>query len=220
MLNVAPLGLGGAAELRPFPKRARSVEGDEDERQEVQEQPERLRPGLEAADERDAVGDQWNDHQRADDVADEQRNAEAHLQGERHDRGFDREEQERERGIDQRRDGRADVAEAGAAGEQVDVDAIARRVVGDRKAGQENERADDQDRGGGVDEAVIDGDRSADRFQRQEGHRADGGVRHPGARPFSRALGGEAQRIVLERLVRDPLVVVSADPHDPLLRCH
>ena len=40
------------------------------------------------------------------------------------------------------------------------------------------------------------------------------------ARPFARALGGEAKRIVLERLVRDPLVVVAADADDPLLRCH
>ena len=41
-------------------------------------------------------------------VADEQRNAEAHFERQRHDRRFDGEEQERERGVDQRGDGRAD----------------------------------------------------------------------------------------------------------------
>ena len=73
---------------------------------------------------RDAVRDQRDDDQRTDDVAGEQRNPEAHFQRERHDRRFDREEQERERGVDQRRDGRADVAEAGAARQQIDVDAV------------------------------------------------------------------------------------------------
>ncbi len=214
------VGAGGPWELRPRRKRARIGDSDEHERNKMQDEPKWLGPGLEAADEGDAVGHQRNDHQRADHVADEQRHAEAHLQRERHDRGFDGEEQKRERGIDQRRDGRADVAEAGAAREQVDVDAIGRGVVGDRQAGQENEAADDQDRGGRVDEAVIDGDRSADRFERQEGHRTDGGIGDAGARPFSRALGGEAQRVVLERLVRDPLIVVAANPDDSLLRCH
>ena len=34
------------------------------------------------------------------------------------------------------------------------------------------------------------------------------------------ALGGEAQRVVFQGLVGDPLVVVAPYPHDPLSRCH
>ena len=125
--------------MRPFRERMRIRQGDRRKRQEMQDDPERLRPKLEAADEGDAVRHQRNDDDGADDVAERERNAEAHLQRERHDRRFDREEDEREGRVDQRRDRRADIAEAGAAREQVDVDAVGRGVIGDRQAAEEDD---------------------------------------------------------------------------------
>ncbi len=197
-----------------------SCHGDEDEGQKMQHNPDRLRPELEAADEGDAMGHQRNDDQRTEDIADDERHAETHLQRQRHDRRFDGEEEECERRVDQRGDRRADIAEPRAAGQQVDVDAIGGRVIGDRQAGEEDQCADDQDGGGRVGEAVIDGDGAADRLERQKRNRADGGVGDTEARPAPRAFRGEAQRVVFERLVGDPLIVVAPDANDFLLRSH
>ncbi len=194
--------------------------GDEAERQDVEPDPQRLGDDLEAADPRHAVGDQRNHRDGADDVADGQRNAEADLERRRHDRGFDGEQDEGEGGVDQRGDGRADVAEAGAAGQQVDVDAVARGVARHRQAGEEQQDAGDDGGGDGVGDAVGQGDGAADRLQRQEGDGADGGLRHARCRPSPRALGGEAQRIVFQRLVGDPAVVFPTDRQDPLSSRH
>jgi len=54
-VEAVTVGAGGSRELRPGRKRAWIDESDEHERNEVQGEPERLRPGLEAADEGDAV---------------------------------------------------------------------------------------------------------------------------------------------------------------------
>ncbi len=205
---------------RPSLERPDVGKCDKGERKEMQADPDRLRPKLQAADEGDAVRHERNDDQRAQHVACEQRNAEAHLQRKRHDRGFDGEEQKGERGVDQRRDRRSDVAEAGAAGEQVDVDAIGRGVIGDWYAGEKDQRANDENGAGRVDEAVVDGDRSADGLEREERDRADRGIGHREARPSARTLGRETKRVVLQRLVRDPLIVAAPDANDALLRCH
>ncbi len=208
-------GIGGPAGERVLVHRE-----DEDEGDEVQHQPEGLGPELEAADEGDAVRHQRDHHQRADEIADHQRHAEAHLQRQRHDRRLDGEEQIGEGGVDQRGDGRADIAEAGAAGEQVDVDAELGGVVADRQAGGEDDGADHEDGRHRVLEAVGQRDRPADRLQRQERDRAERGVGDAQRRPAARALGGEAQRVVFQRLVDDPLIVAAPNANDLLFRRH
>ena len=92
-----------------------------------------------------------------------------------------------ERGIDQRRDRRANVAEAGAARQQVDVDAAARGMIGDRQAAAEDDDADHQDGGRGIGDAVVQRDGAADRLQRQERDRAECGVGDARCRPAARA---------------------------------
>ena len=109
-------------------ERLGSLPRDESERQELQDEPDRLRRDLHPADEADAVDDDRDDHQRADRCSRAHSGMPKHIsQRQRHDRGFDRKEEERERRVDQRGDRRADVAEARAAGEQVDVHAVAWR---------------------------------------------------------------------------------------------
>ena len=186
----------------------------------MEDDPERLRPQLEAADQGDAVGHQRNDDDGADEIADRARDAEAHLQRGRQDDRLDREEDEGEGGVDQRGDGRADIAEAGAAGQQVDVDAAFGGVIGDRQAAEEDDDADDQDGRGGVGGAVVQRDGAADRLQRQEGDRAERGVGDAGGGPAPRALGGEAQRVVFQRLVGNPLIILAPDAVYPLPPCH
>ena len=138
------------ANLRPFRERMRVGVGDRGEGQDVQDDPERLRPQLEAADQGDAVRHERNDDDGADEIADRARNAEAHLERGRQDDRLDREEDEGEGRVDQRGDGRADIAEAGAARQQVDVDAAFGCVIGDRQAAAEDDDADDEDGRGGV----------------------------------------------------------------------
>ena len=153
-------------------------------------------------------------------IADRARNSEAHLQrGCENDR-LDRKEDEGEGGVDQRGDGRADVTEAGAAGQKIDVDAAFGGVIGDRQAAAEDDDADDEDGGGGVGDAVIEGDGAADRLQRQERDRAERGVGDAGGGPAPRALGGEAQRVIFQRLVGNPLIILAPDAVYPLPPCH
>ena len=209
-----------AGEFRPFGEGVRVSIGDRRERDDVEHDPQRLRPQLEAADQRDAVGDQRDDDDRADEIADRAGNAEAHLQRGRQDHRLDREEDEGEGGVDQRGDGRADIAEAGAPGQQIDVDAAFCGMIGDRQAAAEDDDADDEDRGGGVGDAVVKRNGAADRFQSQERDRAERGVGDAGGGPAPRALGGEAQRVVFQRLVGNPLIVLAPDAVYPLPPCH
>ena len=60
--------------------------GDGGKGQDVEHDPQRLRPQLKAADQRDAVGHQRNDDDGADEVADRARDAETHLQRRGQDR--------------------------------------------------------------------------------------------------------------------------------------
>jgi hypothetical protein len=183
------------------------------------QQPDGLRPDLQPADRRNSVRDQWNDHQRADQVAPGRRDAQRQLQRIGHHRGLEREEDEGEGGVDQRGQRGTDVAEAGAAGEQVHVDAVARGIDADGQAGKEDDQPGGQDRPGGVDEAVLHQQRGADRLENQEGRgAAEGRAGHAPFRHAAKALRGEAQRVVLERLARHPAVVVAPDLDDALRR--
>ena len=190
------------------------------ERQQVQRQPHRLGQQLEAADEGDAMRDQRQHCGGTQDVAQPERHAEEGLQHGGHDHRLDAEEDEGEAGIDQRGDGGADVAEPGAAGEQVHVYAGAGGAAADRQADDEDQHAHEQDGGDAVGEPVGHGDGAADGLQRQERHRAQRSLRHPRRRPAPRPLGGEAQRVVLQGLVGDPAVIVAAFGNDALAAYH
>ncbi len=197
---VSPLMRQPWSEVRP-------LADQHHEGQDLQRQPHRLGPFLEHADAREAVRHQRDDDERVEQVAKSQRHAEAQLQRLAEDRGLQREEDEGEAGVDQRGRGRAEIAEPCAARQQVDVDARARRVPADRQPGEKHQRADDEDRRDRVVEAVGQRHRRADRLQREKRDRADGGVGDPAVGPFPRPARGEAQREVLQRLVRNPLVV-------------
>ena len=149
---------------------------DDGDGHELQDQPDRLRDDLHLADEADAVERDGNDHQRADDVREPHRDVEHQVQRHRHDAGFDGEQQERERRVDQRGHRRAHVAEAGAAREQVDVHAVFRGVVGDGQADEEHQHGERADGPGGVRESVEQGERAADGFAGEEGNGAERGV--------------------------------------------
>ena len=215
-----PRGQAEPAEARPGRDGGPVVPRDEADGQEVQPDPQRLGEELEAADPGDAVRHQRDHGEGADEVADRQRHAEDELQRARHDRPLDGEEHEGEGGVDQRRDGGADVAEAGAPGEQVDVDPVARRHDADGQAGEEQHDAHHEGGGEHVGEAVGEGDAAPDGFQRQERDGAQRRLRHARRRPAPRRLGGEAQREVLQRLVGDPSVVVAPDGQDALASGH
>ena len=185
-------------------------------RQQQQQQPHRLAPDLQAIDQGDAIGHQGNDQDRAKHIGQRQRNLEIQLQGQGHDRRFEGKEQEGETGVDQRGDGRADIAKAGAAGQQVHVHAVARGVVTDGQAGEEDDQAHRQNRPQGIGEAIAQGQGAADGLQGQERHGAQGGVGDAQLRPLAKRLGREAQGVVFQGLVGDPAVVVAADLGNPL----
>ena len=189
---------------------------DGDERQRHQDQPHRLRQHLDAADQGHAVGHQRNHHQCADHVAEVERQAEIQFQRVGHDGRLQREQDERERRIDERRDGGTDVAEAGATGEQIHVHAIVGGVVADRQAGGEDDQAHGQDRPQRVDEAVVDGDGAADGFQHQERDGAERRVRDAEHRPATERTRRVAQCVVLDGLAGHPGIVVAADLDDAL----
>ena len=138
--------------------------GDEDEREDVEHDPEGLRQQLESADETNAMRNERDHHDGADDVADPHRYAERQLQRSRHDRRLDRKQHEGEAGIDQRGDGRSDIAEACAARQEIDIDAVADGIAADRQANRQHDEAGDDDGIEGVRRAVGKRDRAADRL--------------------------------------------------------
>src|ERR1700676_5763547 len=93
-------------------------------------------------------------------------------------------------------------------------------MIGDRQAAAENDDADDEDRGGGIGDTVVERDGATDRLQRQERDGAERRIGDAGRRPAPRALGGEAERVVLQRLVCNPLIILASDAVDPLPPCH
>ncbi len=85
-----------AGEFVPFRERVRAGPRNRGKGQDVQHNPERLGPELEAADQRNAIGHERDDRDRADEVADRARNTQAHLQRGRQDHRLDCEEDEGE----------------------------------------------------------------------------------------------------------------------------
>ena len=189
---------------------------DGEVRQDEQNQPDRLGEPLQAVDRGDAEGHQRNDRQRADQVGHRQRHREIHRDRLPHDRRFESEEQERETGIDQRRERRAEIAEPRAAGEQIDIHAVAGGVIADRQTDQKYGGTDGTDRPGSVGEAIAHHQHGADRLQGQKRDTAERGAGDTQLRPFTKAAGGKAQRIVLERFVAHPAVVGATDLDDAL----
>ena len=213
-------GRSEARETRPVQDGRPVPPQDEAHRQQVEADPQRLRQQLETADPGDAIGDEGDDRDCAQHIGEPDRHAEEQVERRRHDRAFDGEQNEGEGRIDERRHGRADVAEAGAPGQQVDVDPVAGRIDGDRQPGEEQDDSHDQRGGEHVGEPVGERDGAPDRLEGQERDGADRGLRHPRRRPAPGALGGEAQREILERLVRDPAIVVAPYGQDALAAGH
>jgi hypothetical protein len=189
---------------------------DIDIRHHQHQQPQRLRPHLQPADGGDAVRDQRDHHQRAQQVTPGRRDVEGQFQRIGHHGGFEREEDEREAGVDQRRDRAADVAETGAAGQQVHVDAVARGVQADRQPGQEDDQPGGQDRQRRVDKTVLHQQRRAHGLQDQERRRAEGRVGHAPGAPLAERTRRETQCVVFDRLAGDPAVVVASGLDDTL----
>ena len=112
-----------------------------DERDHHQDQPERRGPQLELGQHLHAVDHQREDDQRRDRVPRATAGCpRPELQPLGHDRALEGEEDEGEGREDDVGDHRAVVAEAAAAGDQVEVDVVARGVVGEREAGQRRSR--------------------------------------------------------------------------------
>ena len=205
-----------AAELGEGGVQLRLAHQHDEEGRQQQHHEHRLRPRLQAADPGDAVRDQRDHRQRTQQIPPQDGQPEPQLERQRHDRRLDGEEDEGEGGVDQRGDGRADVAEAGATGQQVHVHRLAGGVVADRQAGEEDHQRHQADRPHGVGEAPVQRDRAADGLHRQEGHRAQRGVGDARERPLAKAARRVAQRVVLQRLVGDPAVVLATDVDDAL----
>ena len=196
-----------AGEARPFRQCGRAGPEDIGDRRDLQHDPDALGRDLEAGDGAHAVERDRDDDEGADQIGDAHRHAGHGGERDRHDRRFDRKEQEGEAGIDERGEGRAEIAEACAAGQQVDVEAVLGGVIGDRQADDEHQRDGGGDGGNAVGEAVGQGDGRADRFAGEEGGRADRGVGDLPCRPAPGAVGGVAQGIILQCLAGDPLIV-------------
>ncbi len=210
------------AKMHPRPEidpPARGQQHDGDQRRKIQHQPQPARAPLKPADKGDAERDHRQHHAGRNDVAEPFRNPEAIGQHSRQDRCLDREKNEGERGIDQRGDGRAQIAEPGAARQQIDIDAGTRRDQRNRPGGQRDDQPGNQDRRHRIGEAVAQGDRAADRFERQERGGAEGGIRHAPGRESPRTQRGEAQRVILHRFVRNPLIIRTTRPGDTLAQC-
>src|SRR5712692_6942971 len=92
-------------------------------------------------------------------------------------------------------------------------------MIGDRQTAAEDNDADDEDGRGGVGHAIVKGNGAADRLQGQERDRAQSGVGDPGGGPAPRAFGCKAQRVVLQRLVGNPLIILAPDAVYPLPPC-
>src|ERR1700682_2661106 len=73
---------------------------------------------------------------------------------------------------------------------------------------------------GGVGDTVIKGNGAADCLQRQKRDRAERGVGDAGGGPTPRALGCEAERVIFQRLVGNPLIILAPDAVYPLPPCH
>ena len=187
-----------------------------DEGQHQHHQPDGLRDQLQAADDRHPMGDQRHHHQRTDQIAPGRRDVERQIQRIGHHGRFQRKEDEGEGRVDQRGDGRADVAKARAPREQVHVQAVAGRVHADGPAHQQDDQPRRQNRPEGVDEAVVHQQGRPQSLQHQKGCHPEGRVGHPRLAPAPGRARREAQRVILQSFGRHPAVVVPTHLHHAL----
>ena len=165
--------------LHPVIHRVDVMPGDIHKWQQLQRNPQRLTPQLEAADKRNAVGHQWNHQQRTDQITDGEWNTKQNLECHRHDGRLDGKKDKGERRIDQRRNRRADIAKSCTTGEQVDIDAVLGRIVRNRQSHHENDGAHHTDGCHGIIKAVIQGNGRTNGFQRQKRNRSQRRIGDP-----------------------------------------
>ncbi len=166
------------------------------------------------------MGGKWDHHQRVQQITEPDGNAETKLQGETQNGRFQREKDKGEAGVNEGGDRRSDIAEARAAGQQVNIDTIFCRIIGDGDTGQEQQQADQHDGGDGGIEPVAQGNCPADRFKSEKGNGTEGGVRDPQIGPAACAPGGEAKREIFQGFIRNPLIVPPTLSHDAKNRFH
>ncbi len=154
-----------------------------------------------------------DDDDRRNDIAEDNRQAEIDLESLGHNGSFQGKEYEGEYGVDQRCDRRPYIAEARPAREEVHVDVVFARVIGDWQSCYEDESGNDQYSGKGIAEPVAERDRAANRLEREERDAAKGRVGDDEGRPASKRLRSIAKRIVLHGLVRDPGLVGAPRPN-------
>ena len=178
------------------------VGGDQiEQRSHHQQQPDRGRPDLKLAQRLHPEDDQGNHHAGRQHIAQPQGQPEAQFQALRHDRAFEGEEDEGEAGEDDAGQDRAVVAEARTPGDEVQVDVVARRVVGEGEAGDEDDHRGEEDRGQCVPGAVCQADARTDREVGHVRDAAQRGGRHDHRCPTAVAARGEPEGVVLQGLV-------------------
>ena len=165
--------------VHPLRRRRPFLPENKHKRQYLQHDPERLTPQLKAADHGDAVGNQRDHQQGAEQVTNPQWHAKQHVHRRRHDGRFDRKKNKRERGVNQRGNGRTNIAKPGTPAEQVDIHPIPGSVITDRNGGQKNQRRHHHDGRHRRVKAVHQRHRSANRFHRQKRNGPQRGVGNP-----------------------------------------
>ncbi len=196
-LAVGPVLTAVGEEL---PDRVGIADHQVHERQYHQDEPHRGGPDLKFGKGFHAVDDQRDDHDGRDRVPDGQRDAQPQFESLRHDRTFEREEDERERREDDVGDDRSVVAETASTRDQVEVDVVTGRIVGKRKAGQEDDDGEHQNAPQCIAGSVRDSDIGTDGEIREIRDAAERGRRDNTGPPLTVATRREAQRVVLERL--------------------
>src|SRR5258708_8904361 len=99
-----------ARESSPLMEGQKSVRADVDERYQLQHAPKDLGPKLKSAEKGEAVRYQRNDDERTQQISAGKRQAEAHLQSDRHDRRFQSQKDEGETRVNNRHNRPADTA--------------------------------------------------------------------------------------------------------------
>lgn len=165
-----------------------------------QHDPDRLGPHLELGQQGHAKDDERNDDQGHDQVAHGQGYPEGELEGLGHDRSLEGEEDEREAGVDERRDRRAEVPEPCASGEQVHVDRVLGRVVSDGDASEEDRHRGGHDGPHRAGETSGHGDGAADGIVSQIGDAPQSGGGHHVGAPLAKGTRRVAKGVILHRL--------------------
>ena len=178
-------------------------------RQHQQSQPQRQGPQLHPADGGDAVHNQRNHHQGAQQIPPRRRQTQAHLQRISHDRRFQGKKDKGERGVNQRSNGRADITKPGAPSEQIHVHAKPCGTHADRPPRQRDDQTGGKNRPERIDEPRLHQHGRANRLQHQKRRRPPKRrLRHPPHRPLTKTARSKTQRVILQRLPRHPTVVI------------